>query len=163
MTNLNYMHKHRQCGDCAACCFVMGVKEIGKPVMSKCQHQAKKGCSIYAERPTPCRVYSCLWREGFGLREHRPDKLGVIFDLVREGVFATNKVVMAREVFAGSSKLQKVRVLLDTFSHSMVVAILPAEGPRRLLGPAGLVKQVVFAAEEALGGLTTESTPSTTS
>lgn len=61
----------RRCGDCDLCCTAMGVEEVpGYPDGDKrpgvaCVHLAGKpghSCSIYADRPYPCRQFLCLWR-----------------------------------------------------------------------------------------------------
>lgn len=70
----------RACGDCAACCMVLGVRELDKPACQRCDHQVAKGCGVYAERPSSCRVYRCAWLDGLGERRDRPDRLGVVLD-----------------------------------------------------------------------------------
>lgn len=52
----------RECGTCTECCRLMGVPEIDKLPDHDCPHcVAKSGCAIYANRPTPCRVFLCGW------------------------------------------------------------------------------------------------------
>jgi hypothetical protein len=66
----------RACGTCTLCCKVMGIVELEKPKGSWCDHAVPgQGCSIYAERPHSCRVFSCLWLldEGLG-EEWKPEK-----------------------------------------------------------------------------------------
>lgn len=70
----------RTCGDCTACCTVLGVKQIEKQPFHTCAHQGRKGCTIYEERPGTCAAYRCSWLDGMGARRDRPDRLGVIFD-----------------------------------------------------------------------------------
>ncbi|HYE92708.1 MAG TPA: hypothetical protein VEA38_16885 [Terriglobales bacterium] len=82
----------RTCGDCDACCLILGVKSLEKPPHQRCEHQCEKGCGIYESRPDPCRNYRCSWLDGqIGIRRDRPDRLGVIFDAM-----APNPVVQAR-------------------------------------------------------------------
>jgi hypothetical protein len=74
---------HRQCGECTACCTVMGAKTIGKPYYCDCEHQGA-GCAIYNDRPLECQAYACMWwaAEFGGIpEEDRPDKLGLMFDV----------------------------------------------------------------------------------
>ena len=80
---LNTVVNFRACGDCQACCTVVGVTELDKPHWARCQHQCASGCAIYEERPRTCRGYSCLWAAGLleGDEERRPDRLGIILDL----------------------------------------------------------------------------------
>ena len=42
----------RECGDCQACCELVGVQELGKPYASRCAHQCSTGCAIYALVPS---------------------------------------------------------------------------------------------------------------
>jgi hypothetical protein len=53
------------CEDCTGCCTVFEVKDIGKPFGAACQYLGAtafgRGCTIYAERPQPCKNYVCLW------------------------------------------------------------------------------------------------------
>src|SRR5690349_4258075 len=77
----------RECGDCIACCVVLLIdsEEFKKPADAKCQHCSGSGCSIYSKRPEVCRTYYCLWRTSPVLaEEHRPDRVGILFQLVRE-------------------------------------------------------------------------------
>jgi hypothetical protein len=81
----------RTCGDCRLCCKLVGVfdQEDGKLVFEKepyewCQHACNTGCSIYETRPNGCRNYSCLWLEGLGTEDDRPDKLHILAHI--EGV-----------------------------------------------------------------------------
>lgn len=75
---------NRKCGDCTACCTVMGVAELGKPYAFPCQHLGDGGCTIYESRPDSCVGCECLWRQGAicGVAM-RPDKCGVMFAVSR--------------------------------------------------------------------------------
>lgn len=43
--------------------------------------KSKQGnCTIYQERPSPCKEYKCAWLDGYGNEEDRPDKSLVMFD-----------------------------------------------------------------------------------
>src|SRR6516165_5983950 len=77
----------RGCGDCQACCTVVGVQELAKPHWTRCSHQCASGCAIYEQRPRTCQGYSCLWAAGLldGDEEYRPDRLGIILDLRTAG------------------------------------------------------------------------------
>ena len=44
------------------CCKVIRVVELEKPAGVWCRHALPgRGCSIYADRPTPCQVFRCVW------------------------------------------------------------------------------------------------------
>lgn len=77
--------ERRSCGECQACCTVIGISGDQNCPSSApyepCVHQCEKGCGIYAYRPQECRTYECQWQRGVLTREdHRPDKLGIIID-----------------------------------------------------------------------------------
>jgi len=78
------------CGECNVCCVAPKInkddmywrdedKEVGEICEKLCDGQ----CSIYETRPTPCKVYECLWLqmskkiENFPV-EHRPDNLKIM-------------------------------------------------------------------------------------
>ncbi len=51
-----------KCGTCTLCCKLLPVAEIDKGANTVCFYQRYfKGCSIYHERPSSCRTWSCLW------------------------------------------------------------------------------------------------------
>lgn len=52
----------RSCGTCTLCCKVLRVATLHKPPGQWCQHCATgQGCTIYAERPSECAAFSCVW------------------------------------------------------------------------------------------------------
>lgn len=52
----------KDCGTCGLCCKLMGVTALQKPAGRWCRHFGKTtGCAIYADRPSDCRVFNCLW------------------------------------------------------------------------------------------------------
>lgn len=79
----------RQCGDCQACCTALSIPTLQKPRQTTCPNQCAAGCAIYASRPSECAGYLCLWRQGWGGNDDRPDKLGAVLDLEESRPFAT--------------------------------------------------------------------------
>ncbi len=78
----------RACGDCVACCKVLELNapemNFRKPAGVLCQHCTGASCGIYETRPQECRDWYCAWRRISAMPETtRPDKLGLMFDLVR--------------------------------------------------------------------------------
>ncbi len=69
------MAPNRACGSCTLCCKLFPVEELNKPAGVWCSHVAQgKGCSIYANAPTACRSFSCLWQMNANLGpEWKPD------------------------------------------------------------------------------------------
>jgi len=87
----------RTCGGCRLCCDFKSVaaddQEVNpsvpyaeaevskwKRAWTNCEHECEAGCAIFDDesRPSACGGYLCLWREGWGEDEDRPDKLGVL-------------------------------------------------------------------------------------
>jgi hypothetical protein len=69
---------NRKCGSCMLCCKLPRIEDLKKPQNIWCQHaKTQIGCTIYAERPMPCRDFHCFWLdyESFG-DEWKPDKAG---------------------------------------------------------------------------------------
>jgi hypothetical protein len=90
MKSLQMVLAEHPCGECTACCHVMGVNSLHKPFNVDCVHLTAKRCSIYATRPPECSGFECLWRVGgfdlrwFGEADYRPDKLGIVMNLESE-------------------------------------------------------------------------------
>ena len=80
-----------------------------KPAFTKCGYQKKKGCAIYDERPQPCRDYKCIWLCGWGLRKHRPDRLGLIFEVDETAIVATECRPSALRSKEGVELLKRAR------------------------------------------------------
>ena len=70
----------RPCGDCTACCLLLAVVELRKPMRFACDHQRPGGCRIYPDRPPTCREFVCGWRRGEvpTTDDWRPDRRGVM-------------------------------------------------------------------------------------
>lgn len=78
-TPLTILTAARECGECTACCSVLGVLEEGKPYYTDCRF-LKKGCSVYPDRPPSCQEFKCEWLKGdiqFPA-DYRPDRCGVV-------------------------------------------------------------------------------------
>ena len=69
----------RECGTCTLCCKLVGVPEIGLPAGQWCQHcNVGVGCKIYDDRPTPCRIFRCLYLQS-EIGEHwRPTRAKIV-------------------------------------------------------------------------------------
>mgnify|MGYP001489538308 CR=1 FL=1 len=78
--------KERTCGECRACCIVLGFEaapdeaDFRKPEGTPCPHLIPLGCRIYDTRPPVCRRFQCGWLSAPNLPESlRPDRCGVLF------------------------------------------------------------------------------------
>ncbi|GIW80249.1 MAG: hypothetical protein KatS3mg105_2056 [Gemmatales bacterium] len=104
----------RSCGECTACCTILGIEELGKPFYSTCKHVCDRGCSIYSKRPSVCRDYRCLWLARFLPKKNcRPDILGVMFD------WEEDDTLEVYEVRPGGFAGQRVQRLIDKLFRSM--------------------------------------------
>ena len=78
----------RVCGGCTACCKLPPIPgpPLYKPAGVRCRHaRTGKGCSIYATRPMPCRVWACRWladKETAGMP--RPDRCHYVIDIIED-------------------------------------------------------------------------------
>ena len=80
----------RQCGSCNACCDVLEVAAVDKPVNQLCQHwQTGTGCTIYDRRPQMCRSFVCAWLQGHLDDEWFPAKSGIIVHFSQDAVNVT--------------------------------------------------------------------------
>jgi hypothetical protein len=128
-------HACRTCGDCTACCTVLAVDELKKPMRWACEHIVCHGCRIYDTRPQGCRDFDCLWLRGeiSGDESHRPDRLGVIFDSFRH--VATNEPrFVAFEVWKGAFDEPPAAALLADLSARQEVQLSYRDGSWRTIG-----------------------------
>lgn len=116
----------RSCGDCRACCVVLGVRELEKPPSQACAHMEKGGCGIYETRPQACRDYACSWLGGAGLRRDRPDRVGVIVDAVEAGK------LRAREIVPGAFGRKRAKALVEGLHRMGYSVQLHPFGGRKL-------------------------------
>ena len=60
----------RSCGTCTLCCRLPDIDLFDKPANAWCRYCMEgKGCSIYADRPSVCRDFLCLWMTDDALGE----------------------------------------------------------------------------------------------
>jgi len=87
MSEREIVQSARRCGDCQLCCYVMPTAEIELPANTRCEHQCRKGCAIYARRPFSCRAFSCQWLIGVDVGR-RPDRTHMVVDPLPDFVTA---------------------------------------------------------------------------
>jgi hypothetical protein len=72
------------CGSCTLCCKLLEIPALEKPEGRWCAHcKVGSGCTIYNERPAPCRDFACLWLESQDEKnplpaELRPDRCKMV-------------------------------------------------------------------------------------
>lgn len=74
--------ENRSCDGCTMCCKVLAIPELEKPLQTWCSNcNIGSGCTIYDERPEPCRVFYCQYRRDPGLGEEwAPSKSKMVVD-----------------------------------------------------------------------------------
>lgn len=99
----------RQCGSCQACCTLLPTPEVPTLAGERCRHQRfRKGCAIYAERPLPCRLWSCRWLvEDDTADLPRPDRAGYVIDILPDFVAIQDHVTGTER------RLEVVQVWVD--------------------------------------------------
>ncbi len=129
-----------ECGECQACCTLLGVPEIDKAPGTKCANLCDKGCSTYDIRPKSCRDFVCLWTMCMLPLGDRPDKSGVVVDLSHPDSEYGRQILVAREARDGA--LENIMGILQQLASEGHVILLIKQGePRRLIGPEHLVKE----------------------
>lgn len=100
----------RKCGACQLCCKLLPMSEMGKPANVRCRHQRFKiGCTIYANRPTQCRYWSCRWLLGNDTADiPRPDRAHYVIDPIPDFVRMVNNETGELQV-----NIEVVQVWLD--------------------------------------------------
>jgi hypothetical protein len=80
----------RECGACTVCCTVKPISTGGivKAPGVTCEHCTAQGCGVYETRYDICIGYLCGWKWApfVGDDAMRPDKSGLLFDIVQEPV-----------------------------------------------------------------------------
>ncbi|HTU25735.1 MAG TPA: hypothetical protein VMF30_10075 [Pirellulales bacterium] len=119
---------NRICGECTACCTVMGVRELNKAPYQPCPHECGR-CAIYESRPATCRSYRCAWLLGSieGGEECRPDKLGL---LLNRDQLAGRSITTVHQLRLGAAKEPDKKNLLHKISLEMPVVLIEYETGR---------------------------------
>ncbi len=112
----------RVCGDCTACCTVMGVAELNKATYQPCPHNCGS-CAIYDSRPRTCRSYCCDWLLGLveGDERRRPDQLGLLFN---HDKMAGKPVTVAYQVWPDAARQSNNESVLQEMSQEMPIILL---------------------------------------
>ena len=80
MNNINF----RDCGDCNLCCKLPAIPNF-KNSFEWCKNcNIGVGCSIYKNRPEPCKQFSCLWKAGLLAEDFKPNKVGFFITIDNE-------------------------------------------------------------------------------
>ncbi len=128
----------RSCGECSACCTVLGVRDLEPPkpdyvACSDCRPGG--GCSRYTTRPPTCEGYQCLWLTGaLGDDEStRPDRLGLVFDVYDTPADGGEPGIYARAVWPDAPREHEE--LLFTLAAKLLIVVIYDAKRRGLIGP----------------------------
>lgn len=143
------------CGSCCACCTILGIEELDKPPNEDCRHlvsldvapEPPKGgcCTAYDDRPGACRTFECLWLRGvFGGQNphHRPDRLGLMFNLQPED-FVAGPIPCGHEAWPGASREGPGLEFLEELKRRCLVLVKRLDGrPAEIIGPPTMLKDL---------------------
>jgi hypothetical protein len=149
-----------QCGECTACCDVLGIEELGKPFYSRCKHLAGGGCGIYQDpnRPVACGTFRCAWHAGIlgdGI-DRRPDRCGLMFDINPQAV---PQVLNVWEVIPGALNQDRLQYLIKKMRDHKKVRSLRFGRPAVILYPYGAKQGLRFDVSEDYAGWTPPVSP----
>lgn len=96
----------RSCGACSFCCTMVPVERpLNKPAGVRCEHLCSRGCTIYAQRPDPCRYWNCTWLyQAETARMKRPDKAGYVVDPMFQEILIDQQIVNVLQVWVDPSR-----------------------------------------------------------
>ena len=88
------MTQERHCSNCQLCCRLLPVEEIRKPAGDRCPKQRHHiGCTIYAQRPSSCRLWNCRWLLNDDTADiGRPDHCHYVIDVMPDVVGVQGKM-----------------------------------------------------------------------
>lgn len=121
----------RGCGSCYACCKTHGVHELEKMPSTLCEYckPGRKACRIYKKRPRSCAEFQCFWLIGAGSESDRPDRLGVVIDILKNQSLNNLQIAQFFEYIPG--KLSDERVLKharDALKTQIFVCFMKLDG-----------------------------------
>lgn len=75
------------CGECTACCTSFKIDWLNKPANTPCVH-CDGGCTIHDTKDYECTGFNCSYlQSNVDNINLRPDKCGVIFEMLDEKTF----------------------------------------------------------------------------
>lgn len=131
----------RKCDTCVACCVTFNIEELKKLEYTPCPKLCDKGCSIYPERPAPCKQFDCAWLYGQGQGHHRPDRCGFLLSYM--GVTArVQDVFPEREQSVEDLMPRATDFAIELGLVKQYVAVLMTQyGAAIIGGPEDLIEQ----------------------
>lgn len=141
----------RRCGSCTECCTAGAVDELSKPAGVRCPNlrRDKPGCAVHGSAPETCGSFRCLWLQGVGPDDARPDRVGVFLTLQAvphlpassaPGAFARQNLTGGRGLIAvecwRDAARTSARSILDEIRKVAPIAVVefPAPFPKTSKG-----------------------------
>jgi len=120
----------RECAECSACCNVYHIDGLfpESPRWVDCYHQGERGCGIHGhpKRPPACGGFLCMWLDGWGEEDDRPDRLGLVLDYNRARPrIDVVESVTAIEAAPGRSDEPRARARLRELRAVLKVLLVP--------------------------------------
>lgn len=133
------------CGSCTLCCTVMKVEMVpAKPERCACPFEKDKACSIYHQRPDPCRGFECVWLcsqrwpDKALPSSERPDRTRVVLEVNSKGNVIAH--CETPEAWQGD----RIRKRLLIFARSTIVTLDHGDGRVSLLKADGTTEDLEF-------------------
>lgn len=137
-----------KCDGCTACCTLLPIEAINKPINTHCQH-CDLGCTIYENRPQTCADFECAYLHGDNLPlSLRPDKCGIIF-------IKRNYRIFSGCLMPDIKTTDQARGQIDDFikqGFSVILISLNEKRPLLMLADGHDSDEIMREYEEALSG-----------
>lgn len=119
-----------ECGGCTACCTLLPIEAIAKPINTTCPYSTGKGCSIYDSKPETCTEFKCAYLEGDKIPvELRPDKCGIIFIKHTDRIFSGVLIPEATITNAAKGQIES----FNSQGYSVILLSLKEKKPHLML------------------------------
>ena len=135
-----------ECGACTACCTLLPIEPIDKPVNTPCQY-CDGGCSIYNSKPETCTEFACAYLQDENVSEGlRPDKCGIIFIKRTDRIFSGALIPDIKTADIAKGQIQS----FNDQGYSVVLLSLKEKAPHLMLGNGHDAEEIMAEYKEAL-------------
>lgn len=134
---------NKPCMGCTGCCYSHVIPEINKPAETMCPHAVPGvGCQIYETRPQSCRDFACMWSStrGFIDPSDRPDKVGVVIDVTRDGSQFGRQIMVARPSEPEAFRKLTATLTIARLAERGLIVIIEGD-KRQIAGPPAQLAQ----------------------
>jgi len=130
----------RSCGSCTVCCTYFSITALNKPPLVPCSRLKDKicddgkNCITYENRPMPACSYRCMWLDGHGAEEDRPDLSGVVIDNALPVANALRAIPLSEGAQDTPRAILAVERISRDRDQCVLVCSYPERNPMRLVG-----------------------------